>query len=302
MNINSGTLQGTVTQDVCFRGRGLHTGRHCVATVRQAPVGHGIVFRHLDRRGRERFIRANWRNVRELPLCTCLTDGSSAQIRTVEHLLAGLFACGIDNALVEVEGSEIPLLDGSAKPFVDALSRAVEVQSATRPVTKILRSLDVHDGPRWIKIRPSTTFRIEIQTYVKPFGRLPWWAGNISRPFFAQEVAPARTFGSLREGLLAKTLTWMLPNPICLGATTSNAVVISRGRVITPGGLRFPDEFARHRALDLVGDLMLAGTDFQARFVCFSPIHRLTRKALEAVFSDPSAYQTTGNPSAILSN
>jgi UDP-3-O-[3-hydroxymyristoyl] N-acetylglucosamine deacetylase len=298
MSINHGAQQGTVTRDVCFAGPGLHSGRQCRATVKKAPVGHGIVFRHLDKKGREKLIRADWRNVRDLPLCTCLTDGSRSQVRTVEHLLGALFACGIDNAIIEVEGDEIPLLDGSAKPFVDALSHAVTVQNAPRKVTKILKWLNLEDGPRWIKIRPSTTFHIEIQTYVEPFGRLPWWRSDITRPFFTKEIAPARTFGSLREGLLAKTLTWMLPDPVCLGADTSNAVVISRGRVITPGGLRFPDEFARHRALDLIGDLMLAGTDFQARFVCFSPTHRLTRKALEAIFSDPSLYETMDNRTA----
>ena len=292
MNINHGAQQGTVARDICFAGPGLHTGRQCRAMVKEAPTGHGIVFRLLDKRGREKLIRADWRNVRDLPLCTCLTDGSRSQVRTVEHLLGALFACGIDNALVEVEGEEIPLLDGSAKPFVDALSHAIKVQIAPRRVTKILKWLNLEDGPRWIKIRPSKTFRLEIQTYVEPFGRLPWWRSDVTRSFFAKEIAPARTFGSLREGLLAKTLTWMLPNPVCLGANTMNTVAISRGSVVTPGGLRFPDEFVRHRALDLVGDLMLSGTDFQGRFVCFSPTHRMTRQALEAIFSKPEFYET----------
>jgi UDP-3-O-[3-hydroxymyristoyl] N-acetylglucosamine deacetylase len=204
--------------------------------------------------------------------------------------MSAFYACGIDNAVVDVAGEEVPLLDGSAQPFVASLSEAVEQQAATRPVTKIVKALSVYDGPRWIKIRPWKTFRLEIQTYVKPFGRLPWWKSDISRSDCLKEISPARTFGSLYQGLIAKLFTRMLPNPICLGANSSNTVVISRGRVITPGGLRYPDEFVRHRALDLIGDFMLAGTDFQARFVCFSPTHHLARKTLEAIFTNPSVY------------
>jgi UDP-3-O-[3-hydroxymyristoyl] N-acetylglucosamine deacetylase len=294
MNTGDGAQQGTVSRDVSFAGLGLHTGRRCSVTVKPAPAGHGIVFCHLDGRNQKTLIRADWRNVRDLPLCTCLSDTSGKSIRTVEHLLAAFYACGIDNSVIEVVGGEIPILDGSAKPFVDALSSAVETQPAKRKVAKILKPIVAHIGPRWIKIRPFNGFRIEVQTYVKPFGRLPWLVVDVSRASFAREIAPARTFGSLSDGIMAKAFTRMLKDPICLGANTSNAVVLFGRRVMTPGGLRFPDEFTRHRALDIVGDLMLAGCDFQGRFVCFSPTHRLAKMTLQAVFKDPSHYANTG--------
>ena len=283
-------MQGTVDHEVRFAGRGLHTGRRSRIAVKPAPPDHGVVFEHIDSRGKPAPIKADWRNVRDLPLCTCLTDGTSRQVRTVEHLLAAFYGCGIDNAVVEVCGNEIPLLDGSAKPFVDALADAVAIQQKERKVVAISETIEVHDGPRWIKIEPHHALSISIQTYVEPFGRLPWWNCDVDRATFRREIAPARTFGSLRDAVLAKLFTWFLPNPLCLGANRKNAVAIFRGRVVTPGGLRFPDEFSRHRSLDLLGDLMLAGADFQGKFTCFSPTHRVTRKALEAVFNSPTSY------------
>jgi UDP-3-O-[3-hydroxymyristoyl] N-acetylglucosamine deacetylase len=284
--------QGTLACPVFFEGRGLHTGRRCRVAVRPAPADHGLIFQHIDRHDRTTAFPARWQNVRDLPLCTCLSDGASCQIRTVEHLLAACYASGIDNATIEVRGNEIPVLDGSAKPFLDAFASAGTTnQPAPRRVFRITRPLDVKDGPRWIKIEPNEGLSVELQTYVAPFGRLPWWKSAITRSGFARDIAPARTFGSLRDGLLAKAFTWLLPNPICLGATHRNAVVIFRGRVVTPGGLRYPDEFARHRTLDLIGDLMLGGGDFHAKFTCFSPTHRLTRKALEVIFGDQRNFE-----------
>jgi UDP-3-O-[3-hydroxymyristoyl] N-acetylglucosamine deacetylase len=284
------SLQGTVSREIRFNGQGLHTGKHAQLVIKPATPGQGIIFHITDRDGRATPIKADWRNIRDMPLCTCLTDGTRTQIRTVEHLMAAFYGCSIDNAMVHVQGSEIPLLDGSAKPFVDAMAGVVIHQNEPRRVIKITKALQVEDGPRWIKIEPHPVFRAEVQTYVEPFGRLPWWACDVDRDNFAGQIAPARTFGSLRDATIAKLLTWFLPNPICLGANRRNAVAIFRGRVVTPGGLRFPDEFTRHRALDLIGDLMLAGTDFQAKFTCFSPTHRLTRKALQAIFSDPDSH------------
>jgi UDP-3-O-[3-hydroxymyristoyl] N-acetylglucosamine deacetylase len=286
-------MQGTVDHEVRFAGRGLHTGRDSKIAVKPAPPDHGVVFQHINARGEPAPIKADWRSIRDLPLCTCLTDGTRRQVRTVEHLLAAFYGCGIDNALVEVCGSEIPLLDGSSKPFVDALAGAVANQQQERKVIVISETIEVHDGPRWIKIEPHHTLSLSIQTYVEPFGRLPWWNCDVDRATFRKEIAPARTFGSLRAAFLAKLFTWFLPNPLCLGANRNNAVAIFRGRVVTPGGLRFPDEFSRHRALDLIGDLMLAGADLRAKLTCFSPTHRLTRRALEAIFDNTMSRPAT---------
>lgn len=296
MTTNSGQKQGTLACPVSFEGKGLHTGRTGKVVVKPAPANHGLVFRKKRKHDSATDIRADWRNVHELPLCTCLADESGEKIRTVEHLLAASYGAGIDNALIEVEGDEIPLLDGSAKPFLDAfLAAGVMETDAPRRTLAIRKTLEVQDGPRWIRVEPHDAFRLEVQTYVRPFGRLPWWQGEINRAQFARDIAPARTFGSLCDGLLAKCFTWFLRDPICLGANRRNAVVIFRDRVISPGGLRFTDEFSRRRVLDVVGDLMLAGCDFRAKFTCFSPVHRLSRKVLETIFADEDCYEFDEN-------
>lgn len=286
------SLQCTVRDCVHFEGRGLHTGRIGKVKIRPAPAGHGIIFLKSTECGKPAKISADWRNIQRLPLCTCLSDKSGNLVRTVEHLMAALFGCGVDNALIEIDGSEIPLMDGSAQPFVDGISAVgLAQQSANRRVIRITRALEVADGPRWAKIEPHAGFRIEIQTYVKSIGRLPWWKGEIDREGFCRDLAAARTFGPLLGGIAAKILTWFWKNPICLGAGLSNSVALFRGRVASPGGLRFPDEFSRHRVLDLVGDLMLAGGEFEGKFTCFSPTHHLARMLLEAVFANPEFHE-----------
>ena len=275
-----------------FNGRGLHTGRKSAVAIHPAPPGHGIVFHVTNQSGKSARIPADWRHVRRLPLCTCLGGANGVQVRTVEHLLAACYGCGIDNAQINVSGAEIPLLDGSAKCFVDSIMAAgIAHQEAKRKTIRITKPVNVADGPRWVKIVPQDGLRIAVQTYVHPFGRLPWWENGISRRDFATEIAPARTYGSFAEGLVAKFTTWFWRNPICLGVNTRNAVSLWRGRVLTPGGLRFPDEYARHRVLDWVGDLMLAGADFQAKFTCFSPTHHLARTTLETIFSDSTCFE-----------
>jgi UDP-3-O-[3-hydroxymyristoyl] N-acetylglucosamine deacetylase len=206
--------------------------------------------------------------------------------------LAACYGCGLDNAIIDVRGGEIPLLDGSAKPFIESIMGVgIERQPAKRKTIKITKTLQVEDGPRWVKVEPNDSLRLAVQTYFQPFGRLPWWEQDICRESFAGEIAPARTYGLLGEGLAAKLTTWFWRDPICLGVNSRNAISVWRGRVVTPGGLRYPDEYSRHRVVDWIGDLMLAGADFQAKFTCFSPTHHLARRTLEAIFSDRNAYE-----------
>lgn len=294
MNPETDKLQGTVRTAVNFAGRGLHTGRKCRVTIHSAPPHHGIVFRAAGKAGQAAKIPADWRNVHRLPLCTCLSDGAGSQVRTVEHLLAACYGCGLDNAVVEVSGGEVPLLDGSAKPFIDSITEAgIERQPAKRKTIRITKTLQVEDGPRWVKIEPHNGLRVAVQVYFQPVGRLPWWEEEICRKSFAADISPARTYGLLTEGLAAKLLTWFWRDPVCLGANTRNAISVWRGRVLTPGGLRYPDEYSRHRVVDWIGDLMLAGAEIEAKFSCFSPTHHLARLALEAIFNDSEAYEPT---------
>jgi len=291
MSVPAARQQGTVTSPVQFAGPGLHTGGSHHVTMLPAPAGHGIVFRQIDRHEKSTDIPADWRHVRELPLCTCLAGAGRAQVRTVEHLLAACYACSIDNALIEVRGSEIPILDGSAEPWIQLIQTAkVKRLGLPRRVIRICKPVAVQDGRRQIQIEPAPNLRIRLRTSVRGLGAFHW-KGRMSRKIFRGEISRARSFGRLWDGILAKFFTRFHRNPLCLGANLDTVVALSRGRVINPDGLRYPDEFARHRVLDLMGDLMLGGADLVGLITARSPVHRLNRQFVEALFADPSAYE-----------
>lgn len=289
-NKRQGTLARTLTQE----GPGLHTGGTRRVVIHPAEAGHGIVFRQIDRRGRATNIPAHWRSVLDMPLCTCLAAGNGKRVRTVEHLMAAFYGCGIDNAMVEVHGNEVPILDGSARPWAE-LIQACGIRQLEQPRRRILirKKIEVTDGNRRLTIEPGKATRVRLRTSTRGFGKMIW-KGPMKREVFLQEIAPARTFGRLSQGLAARLLTAVAPNPLCQGASMKTAIIISRGKVLNPEGLRYPDEFVRHRVLDLMGDLMLAGADLIGMITAKSPIHRLNRQLIDAVFADPQAWEEAG--------
>jgi UDP-3-O-[3-hydroxymyristoyl] N-acetylglucosamine deacetylase len=291
MSIPATRQQGTIASPAQFEGPGLHTGGSHRVTIHPAPAGHGIVFRQIDRRDKKTDISADWRHVRELPLCTCLAGEGRAQVRTVEHLLAACYACGIDNSLIEVRGSEIPIMDGSAEPWIQLIQSAkVKRLGIPRRVVRIRKLVAVKDGRRQLKIEPAPRLRIRLRTTLHAFGSFHW-RGGMSRKIFQKEICRARSFGRLRDGILAKVLTRFNRDPLCQGANLDTVVALSGKRVVNPAGLRYPDEFARHRVLDLMGDLMLGGADLIGLITARSPVHRLNRQFVEAVFTDPTAFE-----------
>jgi UDP-3-O-[3-hydroxymyristoyl] N-acetylglucosamine deacetylase len=281
--------QGTVAAPVRFAGRGLHSGLRTHITVLPHIANGGIVFRHRRRKGETIEIPARWDKVRSRPLCTCLAE-NGAQVRTVEHLLASLYACGVDNAVIEVQGSEVPLLDGSAGPFVQAIQlTGITRENIARHRWRVKKPIRVTSGKSWARLRPAPRLVLDVTGGLGGFPAMRW-KGPMNRRVFTRQIVHARTYGHLVHGLQAKLFTFFLPNPLCLGAGLHNAVVVHRGRVLTPGGLRYRNEFVRHRVLDLMGDLMLAGGDLVGHLTCWFPTHELNRRLLEALFADDSAY------------
>ena len=281
--------QGTVAAPVNFTGRGLHSGRRTEVTLLPADAGRGLVFRVSPKKGASTDIPACWDQVRSRPLCTCVA-AEQRQIRTVEHLMAALYACGVDNAVIEVRGNEIPLLDGSAGPFVDAISQAgIRKQSAPRRRLRVKKTVRVSLGKSRAQLHPGPGLVLDVTGGLGGFPAMRW-KGTMNRQVFKRQIARARTYGHLVHGLQAKIFTFFLPNPLCLGASLDNAVVAYRGRVLTPGGLRYRNEFVRHRVLDLMGDLMLAGGDLIGHLNCVRPTHELNRLLLERLFADEAAY------------
>ncbi len=290
------TLQGTISSPISFKGKGLHTGKRVQITIHPADENMGIVFRRIDKRGtnpegQATEILADWKNTKILPLCTCLVDKNNTlrniQVRTIEHLMAAFYACGIDNALVEVKGQELPILDGSAQQYVKEINEAgVKQQAVARRIFKVTQSFEIREGSHcFLKIEPADSLSIDVTISLFKIGRLNW-SGEMTPDIFSDQISSARTFGRLKNGLLAQ-LTRFRKDPICLGANTKSAVVVVRGdKVLNKGGLRMPDEYVRHRLLDLVGDLMLSGGHIQGKITAFSPAHRMTHKLLRQIFEE----------------
>lgn len=282
-------LQGTLKSSVSFKGRGLHTGKQARITVNPSEVNAGIVFCRVDRKGKGAKVVAHWRNTKQLPLCTCLVSSEgNVQVRTIEHLMAAFYACGIDNAFVELNGSELPILDGSSREFVKNFQEiGVVTQESLRKVFRVNKTVEIIEDGAFIKVEPAELFSVDVTIFLRKIGRLNW-KGEMNPGVFLEEFSSARTFGRLKNGLLAQ-LTRFSKDPICLGANTGSAVVVVKGdQVLNKGGLRMPDEYVRHRLLDLVGDLMLSGGHIQAKITAKSPAHRMTHKLLQKIFTEGS--------------
>ena len=280
------TVQGTIKQPISFEGKGLHTGKFAKITIYPAVENTGIVFQRIDKAGKNTKIYANWKNIKQLPLCTCVASENNIHVRTIEHLMAAFYACGIDNALIKIKGSEIPILDGSAKQFIARINEAgVQQQFAKRSIYRFTEKIEIkEDNHRQIIVEPSDDgLIIDITVLISEVGAQKW-TGKVTPEFFSEQISSSRTFGHLRDGLFAQ-LSRFTSTPVCLGANTKTAVVLGKqGKILNKEGLRSPDELVKHRLLDLVGDLMLSGGHIQAKITTVGSVHRLTHQLLREAF------------------
>ena len=278
--------QRTVGGAVRCRGVGLHSGQSVTMALRPAEPDTGIVFRRLDA-GAE--IRATWQNTVESALSTTLSNGAGIQIGTIEHLMAALAGCGIDNARVELDGPEVPIMDGSALPFVALVERAgIVAQDAERRAIKILKAVWVADGDAAAGLLPDHGFSMSFEIdFDNPLIRRQDIALNFEPGTFESELAPARTFGLLDDWPRLKAAG------LARGGSLDNAIVVSGDRVLNAGGLRFADEFVRHKLVDALGDLYLAGAPIIGHFRGQRSGHALTRRLITALFADRDAWCDT---------
>lgn len=254
-----------------------------------AAAETGIWFKRTDIRDHDNMIAARWDNVNASSLCTLLANAAGAEVSTVEHVMAALAGCGIHNALIEIDGPEVPILDGSSARFVGAFLRAgIRTQAAPMRVFRVARTVEVESGEARARLEPGPGFEMgfHIDFADRAIGRQERWM-NLENGVFARELSDARTFcrlsdvEAMREAGLAK------------GGTLDNAVVVDGDRVVTPGGLRHADEPVRHKMLDAIGDLALAGAPIQGRYVGHRAGHALTNKLLRAAFAIPGALVLT---------
>ncbi len=277
--------QTTIKQSVSCRGTGLHSGVDATITLQPAAIGHGIVFHRVDVAGDGR-VPARYDLVHSTAFGTTLRNEAGAEVRTVEHLMAALAAAGVDNVRIEIDGPEIPIMDGSSAAFVALIEAAgLKSQAATRHYIRILHPIEVRDGDRIARLAPHNGFQIDcdIDFEAAAIARQRF-VFEVKGDVFKNDVARARTFTQMKdvEALHARGLA--------LGGSMENAVVVDEGEILNPEGLRFADECVRHKALDVLGDLALAGKPILGRFEGVKMGHAMNNKVLRALFADPSAY------------
>jgi UDP-3-O-[3-hydroxymyristoyl] N-acetylglucosamine deacetylase len=281
--------QTTIRGRVAISGFGVHSNAPVSLVLHPADANSGIVFLRTGLPGgRERLIEAKWSNVSQTELCTVLGEPSRASIGTVEHLLATLSGLGIDNVMIEIDGPEAPIMDGSAAAFVAAIDQVgVVAQSRPRRHLKVLKSVRVEHGRGFAELRPADRgfhLDVEIDFATPAIGRQRR-SFDVDPASFRNEIARARTFGFVSD----VERLWKMG--FALGSSLDNCVALDGERVLNPEGLRYADEFVRHKALDSVGDLCLAGAPIIGAFRSYMPGHKMNFLALEALFADKTAYE-----------
>ncbi len=279
--------QRTLKDSIRATGIGLHSGVKVYMTLRPAPPNSGIIFRRIDL-STPVDIPAKATRVTETTLGTTIKQ-DQAKVATVEHLLSAMAGLGIDNAFVDVTAAEVPIMDGSAAPFVFLLQSAgIEEQRAPKKFIRIRKSVEVRDGDKWARLKPYNGFRVNFEIdFDHPVLRRHRQSASLdfSTTSFLKEISRARTFGFLTdlETLRARDLT--------LGGSLENAVVMDEYRVLNEDGLRFRDEFVRHKILDAIGDLYLLGACLLGEFSGFKSGHNLNNALLRRLLDQPQCYE-----------
>lgn len=279
--------QRTLKNTIRATGVGLHSGEKVFLTLRPAPVDTGIVFRRVDLDPVVE-IPANGELVTETMLCTGLTRGAG-KVMTVEHLMSALAGLGVDNIYVELSAAEVPIMDGSSGPFVFLLQSAgIVLQDAPKRFIRIKREIEVRDGDKIARFTPYDGFRLDF-TIEFDHPAIPSTQSRAVVEFstenYIREVSRARTFGFMRD------LEFMRERNLGLGGSMDNAIVLDEFRVLNDDGLRYANEFVRHKILDAVGDLYLAGHPILGAFEGFKSGHALNNKLVRALLAQPSAWE-----------
>lgn len=280
--------QRTIKESVSTIGVGLHKGEKVQLTLRPAPANTGIVFRRVDL-----FpvvdIKATPEAVGETTLCTCLVNEQGVKISTVEHLLAAIAALGIDNLVIDVDSPEIPIMDGSALPFVYLIqSVGFETSKVAKRFIRILKTIRVEEGDKWAELKPYEGFRVNFAIeFNHPVitNTCQKMSLDLSSSSFIKEISRARTFGFMRD------IDFLRSHNLALGGSLENAIVLDEYRMLNKGDLRYEDEFVKHKILDAIGDLYMAGASILGELNAFKSGHALNNLLLREVFKQEASWE-----------
>ena len=287
-----GARQTTIAREIELTGTGVHSGAPVALILHPAEADTGFKFVVTKRRRLITEIAAHVDNVKNLTLCTVIGNDQGVTISTVEHLLAALRGLSIDNCYIEVDSKELPIMDGSSASFVDAIDEAgIRELFAPRRFIKVLKPIRVEDGDCWGEIAPHTGFHLDVEiNFETPLIGRQRISHEMSPGIFRHELSRARTFGFMSD------VERLWKAGLALGANLSNTVAIGEDRVINREGLRHSNEFVRHKMLDAVGDLALAGLPLLGAFRSVRGGHRLNANVLKALFADSTAWAVVQAP------
>ena len=278
--------QQTISNSISVKGIGLHTGNLVEVTLEPAAVDNGIKFIRVDKKN-DNVIEAIWSNVSETVLSTTISNSYGVKISTIEHLMSALSGLHIDNLNIYINANEVPIMDGSSKPFVELIEEiGIKQQSKKRKLLNVKKSIEVAENNTSVKIVPNNQFSIDFEIdfpskiVSKQSCQLQLINGN-----YKTDIAAARTFG------FEKDVNYLRSNGLALGGSLDNAVVVGENEILNKDGLRYTDEFVRHKILDSIGDLYLAGSPIIGYFYGNKSGHYLNNQLLRKLFSDETNYE-----------
>lgn len=279
-------MQNTLKSAATFVGVGLHSGTPVRMVVRPASADYGIWFRRVDVLDRDAMIPARWDAVVPSRLCTLVENAAGVSVSTIEHVMAALAGSAIHNALIEIDGPEVPILDGSAVPFVEVfLERGLREQAVPVRAIRVLKTVEVQDGEATARLEPAEMLEIDFRiSFAESAIGTQTRSLNMANGAFVRELSDSRTFCRQSD------VDAMRERGLALGGTLENAVVFNGDAVVSPGGLRHLDEPVRHKMLDALGDLALAGGPLLGRYTGDRAGHALTNRLLHALFADGEAF------------
>ena len=278
--------QNTIKDNISFSGIGLHSGVKVNINIKPALEDTGIVFKRIDVKDKNNEIPALYKNVVNTQLGTTIANQDKVVVQTIEHFMAAMWACNIDNAIIEIDNQEVPIMDGSAEIFIKEIKKAgIKELNKDKKFLKILKEVQVQDKDSYVKIEPSNEYKINIAVEYS-YGGIgkQTFEFNGDANNFANEIAKARTFCNEKE------IEFMRQHGLALGGSLDNAMVFNENTILNESGFRCDSEVVKHKLLDCVGDMYTSGYFLKGKITANKPGHTLNNEILKAIFADKSNY------------
>lgn len=281
--------QRTLNHSISYVGTGLHTGRNVIMSIKPAEENSGIVFVRKDIQSIDNRVPARWYNVVDTSMSTVLSNNDDVTVSTVEHLMAALLGCGVDNAIIELDGPEVPIMDGSARPFVSVIEKiGTKIQSARRKAIWIHRPIEVRHDDKYAILMPSNVPRITVEIDF-PDSAIGSQTHSVvlANEAFRNDISRARTFGFKSE------IKQLKHQGLIKGGSLNNAILVDGDRIVNQEGMRYENEFVRHKILDVMGDLALAGVPVIGHLYAYKPGHKLNNALIKLLMQVPDGWSYT---------